>query len=262
MFFRRRKQLSEELRAELEGGPTWTYAWKLRDGSTTPVHREFLVALYETNAAQIETPVREALAEAGPGASAIDIACNEGWFAHRMLDWGAERVAASDSRELNIRRARLIRDHYEIPPERLDLEVSDLFDLDPERLGTFDVVGLLGVLYHLENPMGAMRRARALTGSLCVIQSQVTGFDEPIALGYADGEVRTAPASFAVHREADEDTALSPLAAMPGVLSLIPNRQAIVEMALAAGFASADVLEPPPEARQGDLDNVVVLARA
>jgi hypothetical protein len=64
-----------------------------------------------------------------------------------------------------------------------------------------------------------------------------------------------------VHREADEDTALSPLAAMPGVLSLIPNRQAIVEMALAAGFATAEVLEPPPGARPGDLDNVVVLAR-
>ncbi len=123
------------------------------------------------------------------------------------------------------------------------------------------MVALLGVIYHLENPMGAFRLARALTRSLCVIQSQVTGFDEPISLGYADGEVRSAPASFAVHREADEDTALSPLAAMPGVLSLIPNRQAIVEMALAAGFATAEVLEPPPAARQGDLDNVVVLAR-
>lgn len=261
MFRRRRNKLSEELRSELEHGPTWTYAWKLRDGRTTPVHRDFLVALYEANAAQIEGPAREALAAAGAGASAIDIACNEGWFAHRLLAWGAKRVVASDSRELNVRRARLIRDHYEIPTERLEFDVCDLFDLDPQQLGSFDVVALLGVIYHLENPMGAMRLARSLTRSLCVIQSQVTGFDEPISLGYADGEIRSAPASFAVHREADADTALSPLAAMPGVLSLIPNRQAIVEMALAAGFATAEVLEPPEAARQGDLDNVVVLAR-
>jgi 2-polyprenyl-3-methyl-5-hydroxy-6-metoxy-1,4-benzoquinol methylase len=260
VFRRRRAALSDELRSELENGPTWTYAWKLRDGRTTPVHRPFLVSLSEASAAQIEAPVREALAAAGPNPSAIDIACNEGWFAHRMLEWGAERVVASDARELNVRRAALIRDHYGIAAERLELIHSDLFDLDPARLGSFDVVALLGVIYHLENPMGAMRLARALTGSLCVIQSQVTRFASPIALGYADGELREAPASFAVHRESEEETSLSSLAAMPGVLSLIPNRRAIVEMALAAGFASADVLEFPK--RHGELDTVVVLARA
>jgi SAM-dependent methyltransferase len=258
---RRDNELSDELRAELADGPTWTYGWKLRDGTTTPVHRDFLVALYEASAASIEGPVREALAAAGPDASALDIGCNEGWFSQRLLDWGAGRVLGCDSREFNVRRARLMRDHYGIPAERLALDVADLFDLSPARVGRFDVVALLGVLYHLENPMGAMRILHELTTSLCVIQSQVTGFDEEISLGYADGTIRSAPASFAVHREADEETALSPLAAMPGVLSLIPNRRAIVEMALAAGFSEAEVIESPEASRHGELEDVVVVAR-
>jgi tRNA (mo5U34)-methyltransferase len=258
---RQDNQLSDELRAELSDGSTWTYRWTLRDGTTTPVHRDFLVALYEGSAARIEGPVREALARAGPRATALDIGCNEGWFSHRLLAWGADRVLGCDSREFNVRRAKLLRDHYGIAPERLELDVADLFDLDPARVGQFDVVALLGVLYHLENPMGAMRLMRALTKSLCVIQSQVTGFDEEISLGYADGSVRPAPASFAVHREAGEDTAGSPLAALPGVLSLIPNRRAILEMALAAGFSTAQVVESAAVSRQGELDEVVVVAR-
>ena len=50
---------------------------------TTPVHRPFLPPLYGSCERMIEAPIREALAAAQPEASGIDIACNEGWFAHR-----------------------------------------------------------------------------------------------------------------------------------------------------------------------------------
>jgi len=41
----------------------------------------------------IEGPVREALAAAGPEATALDLACCEGWFSHRLLEWGAGATA-------------------------------------------------------------------------------------------------------------------------------------------------------------------------
>ena len=150
------------------------------------------------------------------------------------------------------------------PNARLDVRRSDLFELDPEELGEFDVVAMLGILYHLENPVGAMRLARSLTRGVCVIESQVISSDEPIEVRYADGSVLSEPAGFAVHRESDAETALSPLAAMPGVISLIPNRAAIVALALAAGFRSAEVLPEPlddrGEPRRGD--RAVVIARS
>jgi len=212
----------------------------------------------------LEPPIRAALAAAGDGATALDLACNEGWYAQRLLAWGARRVLGVDTRELNTRRALLLRDHFGIEPARLDVRRSDLFELDPEELGEFDVVAMLGILYHLENPVGAMRLARALTRGVCVIESQVISSDEPIEVRYADGSVLSEPAGFAVHRESDAETALSPLAAMPGVISLIPNRAAIVALALAAGFRSAEVLPEPlddrGEPRRGD--RAVVIARS
>ncbi len=250
--------IGPELRRELEEGPTWTYAWQLAPGVKTPVHRPFLPALYGSCERLIEGPIREALREAGPGATGMDIACNEGWFAHRLLDWGARRVVAVDSREANIRRARLIRDHFGIEPERLELVEADLFELDPERLGRFDVVTLLGILYHLENPMGAMRLAYALTTSLCVIESQVADPDVSFERLGEEAEGPDQAPGFVAHREADQ---ISPLAAMPGILSLVPNRAAIVEMALAAGFGSAEIVEPEPEDRELRRERAIVLAR-
>ena len=42
------------------------------------------------------------------------------------------------------------------------------------RSATFDVTLMLGLLYHVENPVGALRLARALTRRACVIETQVT----------------------------------------------------------------------------------------
>jgi len=164
---------------------------------------------------------------------------------------------------MNVRRARLIRDHFGIGSDRLEISRADLFELDPQQLGRFDVVALLGIVYHLENPIGAMRLARSLTTSLCVIESQVTRLDDPVELGYNDGEVIREHGSFAIHRENPRDTQLSPLAAMPGVVSLIPNRAALVEMALAVGFASAELVSEPirSDGRPIRGDRAIVLAR-
>ena len=35
----------------------------------------------------LEPPIRAALAAAGDGATALDLACNEGWYAQRLLAW-------------------------------------------------------------------------------------------------------------------------------------------------------------------------------
>ncbi|MGH2853923.1 MAG: class I SAM-dependent methyltransferase [Solirubrobacteraceae bacterium] len=114
---------------------------------------------------------------------------HEGWFSHRVIEWGASTVIGVDIRPQLIRRAELIRSHFGISPERFELRCADVFDLDPAELGTFDVVLCLGLIYHLENSIGALRIARALTRGLCVIESQLTRQNDPIVLGNGQSDL-------------------------------------------------------------------------
>lgn len=63
---------------------------------------------------------------------------------------------------------------------RVEPVVGDFMVADLERLGRFDVVFLLGVLYHLPEPLTALRRLRRLTAGVAVIETaavQVPGYE-------------------------------------------------------------------------------------
>jgi tRNA (mo5U34)-methyltransferase len=226
-----------DFEAEIARAP-WIYRWRLRDGRELPIASPELPSIHETRAEMIEERVRAQLASLGGRATVLDLACNEGWFSHRALEWGAQRVLALDVRPGNIRRAELLRDHYEIPADRLEFRQADIFALDAARLGQFDVVLLLGLLYHVEDPMGALRLARACTRGLCVIETQVTRQVEPITHGYGRiGELHESEGSLAIMIEKGDN----PLASTGRVLSFVPNHAALLQMVHAAGFDDIDV---------------------
>ena len=257
----RRAGISEALERELDG-TGWMYPWELADGVTAPLLGPNLPWVHSTRAEMIEGPVREALEMAGPDATALDLACCEGWFSHRLLEWGARRVVGVDVRESNIRRAELVRDHFGIEPERLSFRRADVFELDPDELGRFDVVLVLGLVYHLEDPAGALRRARALTRSLCAIESQLTRQSRPIVYGGGSPDAfLQAQASFAAVVEADAE--VNPLASVTGVMSLVPNRAALEMIARVAGFRHVRYLDASPHHDPQYLrgDRGVVVAR-
>lgn len=254
--------LDAELAREVSQDPAWMFPWQLTPSVAVPLIGQNLPPVHQTRLELLRRPVSEALAAAGPNATALDLACCEGWFAHRLLEWGAERVVGIDIRELNVRRANLVRDHFGISPERLSFRQADVFDLDLEELGTFDVVLVLGLVYHLEDPVGAVRRARALTRGVCAIESQLTRQDRPIVHGNGSGEaLLTTPASFAAVVEADAEH--NQLASAPGILSLVPNRAAFEAMARVAGFEDVELAVPAPHHDRQYVrgDRAVLLAR-
>ena len=235
---------SPQLREELARSG-WMYEWRLTSSVTTPPLGGNLASVHATREQMIEPFVREALAAAGPGASALDLACNEGWFSQRLLAWGADRVVGIDIREENIRRAVLLRDHFQIPASRLEFHQRDVLEIDPDELGSFDVVLLLGLIYHMERPLDAIRIARSITRRVCLIESQLTRQSRPIVRG--DGVPNVyyeSAASFAAWVE--EDAADNPLSSVGGVMSLVPNRAALEAMPLWAGYDAVEVLTPQP----------------
>ena len=215
------------LQDELDSGRPFLYDWP-----GLPIAHPDLARAQATVRELIEP---EVVRQLGPGTRALDLACNEGWWSHRLLEWGADQVVAVEAREDNAHRARLLRDHHGIAAAQLEVITADATTLDPQLLGQFDVVLCLGLLYHLEDPIGTLRLARALTKGLLVVETQVTRDPGPIrhAWGSTDDASESTDASFAVRWERDDEF---PLASIDSVVSLIPNRAALTLSLNAAGF--------------------------
>lgn len=262
-------ELAPALRAELGSGRPFLYHWELGGGLVAPIAHPDLALAQDTVRELLEAPVRAALeraAAAGRPVRALDLACNEGWWSHRLLEWGADAVVALDARPEHVARATALRDHLGVGADRLDLRVGDATVLNPGALGApFDVVLHLGLLYHLEDPIGALRAVRGVLrdGGLIAVETQVTRQEAPIAhaWGSHDNASERAEASFAVRWERDDDF---PLASVGGVVSLIPNRAALVLSLQAAGCTDVTLATPAPHHVSGfrSGDRVVATATA
>jgi tRNA (mo5U34)-methyltransferase len=49
----------------------------------------------------------------------------------------------------------------------------DVIDLGPDRVGTFDLVLFLGVLYHMRHPLLALERVASVTGDQLILETHV-----------------------------------------------------------------------------------------
>jgi|SRR5713226_6585700 len=108
-------------------------------------------------------------------ASALDVGCGVGYFSKFLFDMRLE-VTAIDGREENTREGK--RRYPEITFITRNVEDSTL----PE-IGTFDFVLCVGLLYHLENPLRAIRNLRAMTGKVLLVESMcIPGRDASMAL--------------------------------------------------------------------------------
>jgi len=108
--------------------------------------------------------------------------------------------------------------------------VGDFMTYDLASLGTFDVTLFLGVLYHLTDPLTALRRLRSVTREIAVVETAamaIEGQDRPL-LEFAPGaEIKNDPTNW-----------------------VIPNEQGAIELVRAAGFEEVTpVARLFPEAR-------------
>jgi FkbM family methyltransferase len=142
-------------------------------------------------------------------ATALDAGCGIGFFAQILQECGLS-VGAFDGRMENILEAR--KRFPGIPFEQGDIEAPGIL-----ALGKFDLTLCFGLLYHLENPMLAIRHLRALTSKGLLLESMCIP-------GNSAGMVwREEPAA--------ADQSLTDIA-------LYPSEACLVKMLYRAGFAA------------------------
>jgi tRNA (mo5U34)-methyltransferase len=173
---------------------------------------------------------RIGLPESLAGKSVLDVGAWDGFFSFEAERRGAVRVVAADYYSWHgvgwgtgdgKAGFRLAKEALSSRVEDVDV---DVMQLSPERIGTFDVVLFLGVLYHVPDPLGALERVASVTKELLILETVVdmVGMSRPAAACYPGRELNNDPTNW-----------------------WGPNHAAVTGMLTRVGFARAEPLTPP-----------------
>ena len=128
------------------------------------------------------------------GLSVLDVGAWDGFFSFEAERRGASRVLATDSFCWG-QGGWATKAGFELARRALDSRVEDLtidpLDLSPERVGTFDLVLFLGVLYHMRHPLLALERVFSVTRGRLILSTHVdfTAIDRPAIAFYQGNEL-------------------------------------------------------------------------
>lgn len=192
---------------------TWWHTIDLGKGIVTP-------GLDPTPARLPEIRLPEDLA----GLSVLDVGAWDGFFSFEAERRGAKRVLATDSFCWG-QGGWGTKAGFELARRALRSKVEDSdidpLELSPEKIGTFDVVLCLGVLYHMRHPLLALERVASVTRGRLILQTQVdlAGLTRPAIAFYQGSELHNDPTNWCG-----------------------PNPAAVVAMLRTVGFGHVEVV--------------------
>jgi SAM-dependent methyltransferase len=227
----------------------WMYEFDLGGGVKTPVYAEEIVRVHRVRESMI-FGFLDGIGFAYDRHTVLDLGCNEGYFLFEMLRRGCPGGTGVDARADNLAKAAFVRDR--LGYDTAELRQSDVFEFDAGT-GTFDLVLLLGLIYHVHNPVGLVRAAAAAARRMLILETQLCRSPRPIPFGWGSADsLLQADAYFVAHVENLPD---NPLASLGGI-SLVPNLQAAVETLRQCGFRSIVQLHPNHAVREPQYDRV------
>lgn len=203
--------LAVRLQREVDAVPFWWHSIDLGHGVITPG--------FKTLGVQAEELRRQRWPDLH-GKSVLDIGTWDGFFAFEAERRGAGRVVALDtftwdrrfygSPNLGNGSSEAIEESlkhqrgFELARRALgssvELVVADFTSVDLDELGQFDVVLFLGVLYHLEDPLRAIRRLTKVTAEVAIVEtlaSFIPGWEsQPLFEFFPGSEVDADPTNW------------------------------------------------------------------
>jgi len=116
------------------------------------------------------------------GKSVLDIGAWDGFFSFEAEKRGAKRVVALDGGVWKV--PSIGRRGFDFAKKALSSRVEpvemEVLDISVDRLGQFDLVLFLGVLYHLPDPFEAFRRVAAVAAKEIIIETHVDLMETPV----------------------------------------------------------------------------------
>jgi tRNA (mo5U34)-methyltransferase len=162
----------ERARERIAAVPFWWHSIEVAPGVVTPGGKS--PEFHAAELAELRLPDVS-------GKRVLDIGGWDGFYAFHAEELGARRVAVLDSYGFSDVPSQEIeywhagREGFDTARElrgsSAEAIVADFMTVPVDRVGTWDVVLFMGVLYHLRDPLGGLRRLMALTGECAIVQT-------------------------------------------------------------------------------------------
>jgi predicted RNA methylase len=182
------------------------------------------------------------------GKMVLDLGCCQGFWSFHASRAGAVRCVGIDSSEIFVREARAVATLLGI--ENCDFQCHQLED-DPwwgEQMRS-EITFMLGLFYHLLDPISVLRKAASLTLETLVVDTQI----QPGA----------GPVLHLVPRDSSEPT--TRLSNVISNLRMVPTKEAVVNLISDFGFEDIECLAPdsqtPPEYHSGHRISIIAAKR-
>ena len=225
-----------------ELGP-WFYEFDLGEyGKTTSELPPEVLPIHQTRLEMVERVVDRHFHGRLDRVRCLDIGCHEGFYTVAMARKGMRQVRGIDVRAASLAKARFVTELMGLT--NAAYEECNVEDIASER---YDLCLFLGVLYHLENPILALRNISRITGELCILETQVVDEVEGSTEWGAQAWTRPYRGVLALIDESGEfynrntETGASPVATCP-------SPKALEFMLRQAGFRRTEIIQPAPGA--------------
>jgi tRNA (mo5U34)-methyltransferase len=124
----------------------------------------------------------------------LDIGCADGGWSITAIRRGARTVLSIDEQMTIGLRFLLENNVFPIQYKQIDLFSQEFMDLP-----TFDIIIFTGVLYHVQDPLEALKRVRTKVRELVILETHVNesiGTDVPYMIYYENKEMRDDPSTW------------------------------------------------------------------
>ena len=157
----------------------WFHSVPFGRGRFTPGHK--------TRARMDHEIVKWRFPENLTGKTMLDIGCADGGWDVEALQRGATNIVAIDDQQVVGR--KFLQDNNVFPA--IDFRTLDLFSDDFLNLEPADFVLFAGVLYHVQDPIEALKRVRRMTKEFAILETHIDdslGTDKTYAVFYEKDE--------------------------------------------------------------------------
>ena len=141
------------------------------------------------------------------GQTVLDVGAWDGFYSFEAEKRGARRVLATDHfcwSGAGWGTKRGFDFAHEVLGSHVESLDIDILDITPETVGTFDIVLLLGVLYHMRCPLLVLDKMAAVTDGQLILETVVdlTNIGRPALAFYPDRELASDPTNWFAPNEA------------------------------------------------------------